>query len=93
MTSDTEGRLWVARWTGNCVQCIDPDSGEILEKIDVPVRKVTACWFGGEDLGDLYITCASVDETEEQLKEQPNAGSLFRCRPGARGIPAVPFAG
>ena len=93
MTIDTEGRLWVARWFGSCVQCIDPNSGEILETIDVPVRKVTACWFGGDDLGDLYITCASVDETEEQLKDQPHAGALFRCRPGAFGVPAVPFGG
>jgi len=93
MTIDTEGRLWVARWAGNCVQCIDPGSGEVLERIEVPVRKVTACWFGGDDLGDLYITCASRDETEDQLKQQPNAGALFRCRPGATGIPAVPFAG
>lgn len=93
MTMDTEGRLWVARWTGNCVQCIDPSSGEVLEAIDVPVRKVTACWFGGDDLGDLYITCASVGETEDQLRDQPYAGALFRCRPGAFGIPAVPFAG
>ena len=93
MTIDTDGRLWVARWGGWGIQCINPGSGEVLEQIDVPVRKTTACWFGGEDLGDLYITCASVDETEEQLKEQPLAGSLFRCRPGATGLPAVPFAG
>lgn len=93
MTIDTEGRLWVARWTGNCVQCIDANSGEVLESVDIPVRKVTACWFGGDDLGDLYITCASIDETEEQLEEQPHAGALFRCRPGAFGVPAVPFAG
>jgi sugar lactone lactonase YvrE len=93
MTIDTEGRLWVARWAGSCVQCIDPDTGKVLEQIDVPVRKVTACWFGGDDLGDLYITCASIDETEEQLKEQPEAGSLFRCRPGVKGLPAVPFEG
>jgi sugar lactone lactonase YvrE len=93
MTIDTEGRLWVARWFGSCVQCIDPRSGKILEKIEVPVRKVTSCWFGGSDLGDLYITCASVDETEEQLTEQPHAGALFRCRPWAKGFPAVPFAG
>lgn len=93
MTIDTEGRLWVARWFGGCVQCIDPKNGDILEQVDVPVRKVTSCWFGGEDLEDLYITCASVDETEEQLKAQPHAGALFRCRPGAKGLPAVPFAG
>lgn len=93
MTIDSEGLLWVARWTGNGVQCIDPTTGKVVEQIDVPVRKVTACWFGGDDLKDLYITTASVDETEEQLKDQPHAGALFRCRPGAQGLPAVPFAG
>lgn len=93
MTIDSEGRLWVARWTGGCVQCIHPNSGKVLEQIEVPVRKTTACSFGGDDLGDLYITCASIDETEAQLKDQPHAGALFRCRPGATGVPAFPFAG
>lgn len=93
MTIDSEGLLWVARWTGNGVQCIDPSTGKVVEQIDVPVRKVTACWFGGDDLKDLYITTASVDETEEQLKDQPHAGALFCCRPGSQGLPAVPFAG
>jgi sugar lactone lactonase YvrE len=93
MTIDSEDRLWVARWGGWGIHCIDPSTGEVLEEIEVPVRKVTACWFGGDDLSDLYITCASIDETPEQLKEQPNAGALFRCRPGAVGLPAVGFAG
>ena len=93
MTIDSEGRLWVARWTGNGIQCIDPNSGKVLEQVEVPVRKTTACAFGGDDLSDLYITCASVDETEVQLRDQPYAGALFRCRPGAKGVPAFAFAG
>tara|TARA_B100001123_G_scaffold132320_1_gene153487 strand:- start:5364 stop:6236 length:873 start_codon:yes stop_codon:yes gene_type:complete len=93
MTIDSEDRLWVARWGGWSIQCIDPSTGEVLEQVEVPVRKTTACWFGGPDLSDLYITCASIDESEKQLKKQPLAGSLFRCRPGATGIPVVPFAG
>ncbi len=90
MTIDTEGRLWVAVFGGHGVHCIDPDTGQSLEKIAVPVPKTTACWFGGEALDELYITTASIREDAASLKAHPFAGSLFVCRPGASGHPATP---
>lgn len=89
MTIDTEGRLWVAVFNGSGVHCIDPDSGRSLEKISVPAAKTTACWFGGENLDDLYITTASIREDAASLRARPLAGSLFVCRPGATGHPAT----
>ncbi len=86
MTIDTEGRLWVAVFDGSGVHCIDPDSGLSLEKISVPASKTTACWFGGEDLDQLFITTASI---QEDLVALPLAGSLFVCRPGASGLPTT----
>jgi len=85
MTIDTEGRLWVAFWGGYGVHCIDPDTGRSLEKISVPAAKTTACWFGGENLDELYITTATVGEDDASLRSHPLAGSLFVCRPGASG--------
>ena len=92
MTIDAEGCLWVARWGAGCVVRVSPD-GAIVDRIDLPVSRVTSCTFGGEDLGDLYITTARGDATPEQLAGEPHAGGLFRCRPGVRGVPPVPFAG
>jgi sugar lactone lactonase YvrE len=85
MTIDTDGRLWVAVFGGYGVHCIDPDTGQSLEKVSVPVPKTTACWFGGENLDELYITTASIREDEASLRSHPLAGSLFVCRPGASG--------
>lgn len=90
MTIDTQGRLWVAVFNGYGVHCIDPDTGESLEKISVPVSKTTACWFGGENLDELYITTASILEDTASLRAYPLAGSLFVCRPGACGHPTTP---
>lgn len=90
MTIDTEGRLWVAVFNGYGVHCIDPETGQSLEKISVPAAKTTACWFGGEKLDELYITTASVREDEASLQAYPLAGSLFVCRPGATGHPTTP---
>ena len=87
MTIDTQGRLWVAVFDGFGVHCIDPDTGRSLEKISVPAAKTTACWFGGENLDELYITTASIREDEASLQARPLAGSLFVCRPGASGHP------
>ncbi len=93
MTMDDQGRLWIGLWQGCSVVCFDPGFGEIVDKIEVPAKNVTACWFGGDDLRDLYITTAIGNMTEEELQRYPHAGGLYRCRPGATGLPSVPFAG
>lgn len=55
----------------------------------VPVD-ATACCFGGDDLGILYITT-----TREGLPAdaEPEAGSLYAAHPGVRGLPVSGFAG
>lgn len=93
MTIDTQGRLWVAVFGGFGIHCFDPDTGKSLEKVSVPTAKTSACWFGGENLDELYITTASIREDAESLRKYPLAGSLFVCRVGATGYPATAFAG
>jgi len=92
MTADAEGCLWIARWGAGCVVRVTPE-GAVVDRVDLPVSRVTSCTFGGEDLGDLYITTARADATREELAGEPLAGGLFRCRPGVRGLPPVRFAG
>jgi len=92
MTMDVDGRLWVALFRGFGVLCIDPDTGKLLDRIDVPAAKVSACWFGGAGLDELYITTATIGEDAERFREYPLAGSLFVCRPGTSGHPTTPCA-
>lgn len=92
MTVDAEGCLWIAFWDGWCVRRYSP-AGECIAKLDVPVSKPTSCAFGGPDLGELYITSASIGLDEAALADQPQAGGLFVATPGVSGIAELPFAG
>jgi len=93
MAIDNEGMLWIAHYDGGCVRRWNPDTAEVLETIRLPVSRVTACAFGGENLDTLYITSATENLTEEQLAKEPLAGGLFAARPGYRGIKAFRFKG
>jgi sugar lactone lactonase YvrE len=89
MTVDAQGHLWVALYAGSAVRRYRPD-GVLDGVIELPVSKVTACTFAGADLDQLVITTS-----REGLPEgsQPEAGSLFRARPGVTGLPVAEFAG
>ena len=88
MTIDAEGMLWVAIWGGWKIERYDPGTGQLLDKVHLPVSLVTSCTFGGENLEDLYITTARAGLSEKQLRSQPNAGALFVVRKtGCQGIP------
>ncbi len=92
MTTDADGRIWIAHWGAACVTCHTPSS-ELLLKIVLPTRFVTSCAFGGDDLQTLYITTACNDLTPEERAREPLAGGLFRVRLDVRGLPAHRFAG
>ncbi|HKS44537.1 MAG TPA: SMP-30/gluconolactonase/LRE family protein [Amycolatopsis sp.] len=87
LTVDADGRLWVALWGGAAVHCYGLD-GKLEERVPLPVTRVTACAFGGPGLDELYVT-TSRQEIEEG--SQPEAGALFRYRPGVRGLAVLTF--
>jgi sugar lactone lactonase YvrE len=89
---DADGHLWVALWGGWQIRRYSPE-GELEARVHLPVSLVTKGAFGGPALDDLYVTSARVDLSEEQLGEQPHAGSLFRVRTGVRGRMPFRFAG
>jgi sugar lactone lactonase YvrE len=71
-TVDADGYLWNCRYDGGCIVRLSPD-GKIDRVIEMPVRKITTCTFGGADLTTLFVTTASVDAAPgERL-----AGGLF----------------
>ncbi len=56
MCIDADGNLWVAFCHGGCVCCFDPRTGEQLRRIEIPCLETTACWIGGDDGDDLFVT-------------------------------------
>ena len=69
---DAEGYLWNCRFGGSCIVRVAPD-GTIDRVIEMPVRNITTCAFGGVELRTLYITTASIlTDPSDRL-----AGSLF----------------
>ena len=91
-TVDIEGCLWSAHFAGGQVTRYSPE-GDILKVIHLPVRNVTSCIFGGEDLSTLYITTACEDLTDKELEEQPLAGGLFAIKPNVSGFKMNRFNG
>ena len=89
LTVDEEGGVWVALWRGSAVHRYDA-TGALSEVIPIPAAQVSACTFGGDDLGTLYVTTS-----RENLGkgEDPQAGSVFAVRPGVRGLPVLPYRG
>ncbi|WP_144875832.1 SMP-30/gluconolactonase/LRE family protein [Microbacterium sp. 1.5R] len=89
LTVAADGSVWVALWNGSAVHGYSPE-GTLIARIPLPVAQVSACTFGGDDLGTLFITTSAQGLGRDHGTE---AGSLFAVRPGVRGLPVVPFAG
>lgn len=89
---DAEGYLWVALWGGWTVRRYTPAGAADLV-LELPVSQPSCPAFGGDDLGDLYITTAAHGLSSEQLAREPHAGGLFRVRPGVHGQPSYGYRG
>ncbi|MEM1295174.1 MAG: SMP-30/gluconolactonase/LRE family protein [Verrucomicrobiota bacterium] len=93
MTIDSEDKLWVAHWNGECVARYHPGTGQVLKRFNLPAPKVTSCWFGGENLETLFVTTAlgSQDGGWADTNEFPLSGAVFAAQVGASGVPAFRF--
>ncbi len=89
LTVDAEGGIWVAMNHGSAVHRYSPE-GELTQVIELPVRQITACTFGGPDLDRLYMTSSRENLPDH---EEPAAGSIYAVEPGVRGLEPQPFAG
>jgi sugar lactone lactonase YvrE len=89
---DVEGNYWVAMYEGACVLQLSP-TGEVLQRIAVPVQCPTMVCFGGEDLRTLFITSARAGRPAEELDAAVPAGSLLRVRVETQGLPVTFFNG
>lgn len=89
LTVAADGSVWVAGWGGGAVLGFDTD-GALQERIVLPVPQVSACTFGDDDLGTLYVTTSAQGLDPDHGTA---AGSVFAVRPGVRGLPVTPYAG
>lgn len=79
---DAEGYLWNCRFYGNCIVRVAPD-GRIDRVVEMPVRNITTCTFGGTDLTTLFVTTARADAPPGDRL----AGSLFAIKTEVQGQP------
>lgn len=85
MTVDANGDLWVAVWDGSCLLHYSAE-GELINKVNFPVKKVSSVNFGGEDFGTAFVTTAG--GLNRDGDDGPLAGSLFSVNiPSVLGKP------
>jgi sugar lactone lactonase YvrE len=89
LTVDAGGGVWVALYNGQAVRGYGSD-GDLMEVVELPVPKVTACTFGGPALDQLFITTSRLGD---QGESHPAAGALFVADVGARGLPVLAYGG
>lgn len=85
MAADSDGNLWIARWGGHSLVCVDIMTGEILRKIELPVINVSSIAFGRHDGAEVLITTAKKDLSEEDLNAYPECGSVYIGSIDAKG--------
>jgi len=85
LTVDAQDHIWSVHWDGGRVTRYAPD-GSVERTIELPVSRPTACAFAGPELDHLVITTARIGLTDEQLAQQPLAGSVLCLKPGVSGV-------
>lgn len=83
---DAEGCFWMAQWGAGRVARHAPD-GSFLSALDFPASQTTCPGFGGPDFGTLFVTSATKDLSDDQLRAEPEAGHTFTRPAPARGLP------
>jgi D-xylonolactonase len=85
MTVDAEGYVWSARWNGWHVVRHAPGSGEEVDRVELPARKVSAVTFGGPGYETAYVTTAGGEG--DPAVEGEGAGGLYAADLGVSGVP------
>jgi sugar lactone lactonase YvrE len=86
---DAEGGLWIAHWGAAKVTRWDPVTARLLATVELPVRNVTSCAFGGPLRDQLFVTTAF---DPDHPTPEPEAGHIFRLDPGVIGLELASFS-
>jgi D-xylonolactonase len=79
MTVDREGCVWSAIYGGGMIRRYSPE-GELMERVQLPVSRITSASFGGDELRELYITTAGGGDNSDT-----GDGALYRVAVEAQG--------
>jgi sugar lactone lactonase YvrE len=79
---DEEGFVWNCRYFGHCLVRFAP-SGEVDRVVEMPVKNITNCVFGGSGLRTLFVTTAAIADGGGDCR----AGGVFAVDAGVRGLP------
>jgi sugar lactone lactonase YvrE len=85
---DAEGHYWAAMFEGSSLVRIAP-TGEVVQRIELPVTCPTMPTFGGPDLRTLFITTAREKRPADELEREPLAGAVLQLRIDVPGLPAT----
>jgi sugar lactone lactonase YvrE len=85
-TMDSEGYLWNCRFFGGCLVRVAPD-GKIDRVVEMPVKNITTCTFGGPYLKTLYVTTAKIEAPPQDRL----AGGLYAIATDVAGQPENRF--
>ncbi|MCP9223539.1 SMP-30/gluconolactonase/LRE family protein [Erythrobacter sp. LQ02-29] len=86
---DAEDHLWTALYWGEHVARYSPD-GKLVAKIAIPARDVTKMAFGGAELDTAYVTTATKNMEDADMKAFPEAGGLFAFDAPVKGFAQTP---
>jgi len=89
LTVDAEGGVWLALFGGGKVHRYD-SHGRLDHVVELPTTQVTACTFGGSDLGHLFVTTSKRRAAADELHL---AGAVYLADCGVQGKPTLTFDG
>ncbi|KAK6620746.1 hypothetical protein RUM43_011041 [Polyplax serrata] len=91
MTIDENDDLWFAVYGTGKIFNVNGTTGELIQKVKLPVMNPTSVAFGGKDFNELYVTSATFEVTEDMRKQFPSSGCTLRITNlGVRGRRANP---
>ncbi len=79
-TIDVDGNLWNAEWDGSRLVKYDSNSN-VIDIINLPVKRPTSCAFGGPDMSFLFVTSAMVNDD----KKNDINGKVLYFKSNAKG--------
>lgn len=82
---DAEGYLWNAQWGGSQIVRYTP-AGVIDQVLSLPVTQPTCVALGGPYMNWLFVTSARKNLTQQELSDQPQAGSLLIYQTDSLGL-------
>ena len=84
MTTDIKNNLWVCHYGCGRISVYNT-FGNKIHKINIPVKNITNCTFGGQHNNEMFISTARQGMSDEEIKKYPLSGGLFKIKTNIKG--------